>query len=76
MCAQALDAKITTIAPWRDAEFLERFKVGTCAICPVSLVDTCGGGGGGGGGNSIPAASILQLMLYSRSVRCFWCFSC
>eukprot|EP00903_Cladosiphon_okamuranus_P019490 g17923.t1 len=26
MCAQALDSKITTIAPWRDAEFLERFK--------------------------------------------------
>eukprot|EP00752_Nemacystus_decipiens_P002814 g2625.t1 len=26
MCAQALDAKITTIAPWRDPEFLERFK--------------------------------------------------
>lgn len=27
MCAQALDSTITTIAPWRDAEFLERFKV-------------------------------------------------
>ncbi|CAN0383526.1 unnamed protein product [Discosporangium mesarthrocarpum] len=27
MCAQALDATITTIAPWRDPEFLERFKV-------------------------------------------------
>ena len=27
MCAQALDSKITTIAPWRDPEFLERFKV-------------------------------------------------
>lgn len=27
MCAQALDSKITTIAPWRDAEFLEKFKV-------------------------------------------------
>ncbi|CAM9684628.1 unnamed protein product [Chrysoparadoxa australica] len=26
MCAQALDASITTIAPWRDPEFLERFK--------------------------------------------------
>ncbi|CAM9237766.1 unnamed protein product [Scytosiphon promiscuus] len=26
MCAQALDSKITTIAPWRDPEFLERFK--------------------------------------------------
>ncbi|CAM9834726.1 unnamed protein product [Ectocarpus sp. 6 AP-2014] len=26
MCAQALDSKITTIAPWRDAEFLEKFK--------------------------------------------------
>lgn len=27
MCAQALDSKITTIAPWRDPEFLEKFKV-------------------------------------------------
>lgn len=27
MCAQALDSTITTIAPWRDPEFLERFKV-------------------------------------------------
>ncbi|CAN0016819.1 unnamed protein product, partial [Pylaiella littoralis] len=26
MCAQALDSKITTIAPWRDPEFLEKFK--------------------------------------------------
>lgn len=26
MCAQALDASIQCIAPWRDAEFLERFK--------------------------------------------------
>jgi argininosuccinate synthase len=26
MCAQALDASLTTIAPWRDAEFLEKFK--------------------------------------------------
>lgn len=26
MSAMALDAGITTIAPWRDAEFLERFK--------------------------------------------------
>ncbi|CAM9868054.1 unnamed protein product [Ascophyllum nodosum] len=26
MCAQALDSKMITIAPWRDAEFLERFK--------------------------------------------------
>jgi len=26
MCAQALDPKITTIAPWRDAEFIEQFK--------------------------------------------------
>jgi len=26
MCAQALDASIETIAPWRDPEFLERFK--------------------------------------------------
>lgn len=26
MCAQALDAKIRTIAPWRDAEFIESFK--------------------------------------------------
>mmetsp|Transcript_13948 Transcript_13948/g.18294 ORF Transcript_13948/g.18294 Transcript_13948/m.18294 type:complete len:431 (+) Transcript_13948:101-1393(+) len=26
MCAQALDASITTIAPWRDPEFLEKFK--------------------------------------------------
>ena len=26
MCAQALDPNITTIAPWRDAEFLEKFK--------------------------------------------------
>lgn len=26
MCAQALDANIATIAPWRDAEFIERFK--------------------------------------------------
>lgn len=43
MCAQALDSTITTIAPWRDAEFLERFKVSVfrrhggevraCVIC-------------------------------------------
>lgn len=26
MCAQALDATLTTIAPWRDPEFLEQFK--------------------------------------------------
>ena len=26
MCAQALDSKIKTIAPWRDAEFIESFK--------------------------------------------------
>ncbi len=26
MCAIALDASLTTIAPWRDAEFLESFK--------------------------------------------------
>merc|ERR1712176_964779 len=26
MCAQALDAKIGCIAPWRDAEFIESFK--------------------------------------------------
>jgi argininosuccinate synthase len=26
MCAQALDASLTTIAPWRDPEFLESFK--------------------------------------------------
>eukprot|EP00584_Thalassiosira_punctigera_P002819 CAMPEP_0172529338 /NCGR_PEP_ID=MMETSP1067-20121228/3431_1 /TAXON_ID=265564 ORGANISM="Thalassiosira punctigera, Strain Tpunct2005C2" /NCGR_SAMPLE_ID=MMETSP1067 /ASSEMBLY_ACC=CAM_ASM_000444 /LENGTH=419 /DNA_ID=CAMNT_0013313369 /DNA_START=78 /DNA_END=1337 /DNA_ORIENTATION=- len=26
MCAQALDARIKTIAPWRDAEFIESFK--------------------------------------------------
>ena len=26
MCAQALDATLTTIAPWRDADFLEKFK--------------------------------------------------
>jgi len=26
MCAQALDASLTTIAPWRDPEFLEKFK--------------------------------------------------
>jgi argininosuccinate synthase len=26
MCAIALDASLRTIAPWRDAEFLERFK--------------------------------------------------
>ena len=26
MCAQALDATLTTIAPWRDADFLTRFK--------------------------------------------------
>jgi argininosuccinate synthase len=26
MCAQALDAKISCIAPWRDAEFIESFK--------------------------------------------------
>ncbi|CAM9236295.1 unnamed protein product [Sphacelaria rigidula] len=26
MCAQALDAKITAIAPWRDPEFIEKFK--------------------------------------------------
>lgn len=27
VCAQSLDSKIMTIAPWRDAEFLEKFKV-------------------------------------------------
>jgi len=26
MCAQALSPKVTTIAPWRDAEFIESFK--------------------------------------------------
>jgi argininosuccinate synthase len=26
MCAQALDATLKTIAPWRDPEFLEKFK--------------------------------------------------
>lgn len=26
MCAQALDATLTTIAPWRDTEFLTKFK--------------------------------------------------
>ncbi|CAH0515932.1 unnamed protein product [Peronospora belbahrii] len=26
LCAQALDAKLKTIAPWRDAEFIEKFK--------------------------------------------------
>jgi len=26
MCAQALDAKLRCIAPWRDAEFIESFK--------------------------------------------------
>lgn len=26
MCAQALDASLKTIAPWRDPEFLEKFK--------------------------------------------------
>jgi argininosuccinate synthase len=26
MCAQALDARVATIAPWRDPEFLARFK--------------------------------------------------
>jgi argininosuccinate synthase len=26
MCAQALDASIKTIAPWRDPEFIEKFK--------------------------------------------------
>eukprot|EP00986_Skeletonema_menzelii_P003305 scaffold990_cov132-Skeletonema_menzelii.AAC.2 len=26
MCAQALDAKLKCIAPWRDAEFIESFK--------------------------------------------------
>mmetsp|Transcript_29732 Transcript_29732/g.59229 ORF Transcript_29732/g.59229 Transcript_29732/m.59229 type:complete len:421 (+) Transcript_29732:57-1319(+) len=26
MCAQALDARMKTIAPWRDAEFIESFK--------------------------------------------------
>eukprot|EP00985_Skeletonema_marinoi_P007309 scaffold3200_cov106-Skeletonema_marinoi.AAC.18 len=26
MCAQALDAKLQCIAPWRDAEFIESFK--------------------------------------------------
>lgn len=31
MCAQALDSSIITIAPWRDAEFLEKFKVDTRA---------------------------------------------
>ena len=26
LCAQALDASLKTIAPWRDAEFIEQFK--------------------------------------------------
>jgi argininosuccinate synthase len=26
MCAQALDASIITIAPWRDPSFIEQFK--------------------------------------------------
>lgn len=26
LCAQALDAKLQTIAPWRDAEFINQFK--------------------------------------------------
>jgi len=26
MCAQALDASLVTIAPWRDPEFIEKFK--------------------------------------------------
>ena len=26
MCAQALDATITTLAPWREKEFIEKFK--------------------------------------------------
>ena len=26
MCAQALDASLSTISPWRDPEFLESFK--------------------------------------------------
>jgi argininosuccinate synthase len=26
LCAQALDARLKTIAPWRDSEFIERFK--------------------------------------------------
>ena len=26
MCAIALDAGISTIAPWRDPEFIEQFK--------------------------------------------------
>lgn len=26
LCAQALDAHLKTIAPWRDAEFIEKFK--------------------------------------------------
>ncbi|EEY69175.1 argininosuccinate synthase [Phytophthora infestans T30-4] len=26
LCAQALDAQLKTIAPWRDAEFIEKFK--------------------------------------------------
>ena len=26
LCAQALDASLTTIAPWRDPEFIEKFK--------------------------------------------------
>lgn len=26
LCAQALDGSIRTIAPWRDTEFLEKFK--------------------------------------------------
>lgn len=26
LCAQALDAAIQTLAPWRETEFIERFK--------------------------------------------------
>ena len=40
LCAQALDASLKTIAPWRDPEFLEKFKgfIETLTILPNCII--------------------------------------
>lgn len=37
LCAQALDASLTTIAPWRDPEFLDKFKGRTDLLAYAAL---------------------------------------
>ena len=43
MCAIALDATLKTIAPWRDLEFLEKFKgrVDLLAYVSSSMKEEC-----------------------------------